>query len=224
MMLMMVLLLSMLLLFYDSMHSCSHCSSCWGYYSCCYSKCEARDGVRSQKPETKSQWLSFGSAVQWWMLMGLLMKSNGGCRATQSQTQAGEKGLGPKTQNWAWWLGFGSVVLNSSGGCWWMLVIRSSGGCGATHSQTQAGERGCGLKTWNQPWSFSFRLYYGIKKCRGVQWGERPSYSRNLSGWRLGSEQVWRDVTLLTWLPISPPTSLSVVYSLPTLLAPETHR
>ena len=59
--------------------------------------------VGGQKPETEPAWLSFGSAMlngsgeRWWMSVGLLVKSDGGCRAARSQTRAGERGWEPKT-------------------------------------------------------------------------------------------------------------------------------
>ena len=59
--------------------------------------------VGGQKPETKPVWLSFGSAVlnssgeRQWMLVGLLVKSDGGCRAVRLQTRAGERGWELKT-------------------------------------------------------------------------------------------------------------------------------
>ena len=72
----------------------------------------AREGVGGQKLETEPRWFSFGSAVLnknggcWWMLMGLLVRGNGGCEAARSQMQAGERGWGPKTRNRAQRLGF----------------------------------------------------------------------------------------------------------------------
>jgi hypothetical protein len=69
-------------------------------------------GLGGQKLKTEPRWLSFGSAVLnknggcWWMLMGLLVRGNGGRGAARSQTQAGERGWGPKTRNRAQRLGF----------------------------------------------------------------------------------------------------------------------
>ena len=59
--------------------------------------------VGCHKPETEPAWLGFGSAMlngggeRRWMLVGLLVKSDGGCRAVHSQMQVGERGWEPKT-------------------------------------------------------------------------------------------------------------------------------
>ena len=51
-----------------------------------------------------------------------------------------------------------------------------------------------------------------MRSMTPLQWGPKR--------WGLGSEQVWwEEVTLLTWQPTSPPTSLPLLCSLPTLLS-----
>jgi len=62
-------------------------------------------GVGGLKPETEPWRLGFGSAMlnngggRWWVSVGLLVRSDGGCGAAHLQMRAGERGWGSKTRN-----------------------------------------------------------------------------------------------------------------------------
>jgi hypothetical protein len=69
--------------------------------------------VGGQKSETEPPRLGFGSAVSnsagesWWVLVGLLERSDGGRGAARSQMRVGERGWESKTRNWPRRLSFG---------------------------------------------------------------------------------------------------------------------